>query len=469
MMNRIRKIMNRRFLMTVALMIMMPVMMGAQALKGSYFLDNSLNRNKLNPAFSPRSSYIQIPVVGNFNVGVTSTLSVSNMLYPKDGQLVTFLHKDVSLKEFSAALPANIYADENTDVNLINFGWRAKRSYWTVDFGVRMLADIDASRDLFMFMKEGMEAPGRYNLGPIKGNISVGFNASLGYSRDLSDVVPGLSIGARVRGILPFMYVGLNMDDVYLDAATDKWTVTAAGGLTTAVKGVDLVEGADDIDYKELGLAGWGMSFDLGAEYKMNFDGFVNGLNFSASVTDLGFIRYNGNSVKSYVNNASMDWTGMMISLKEGNNDDAMADLEGQWEDFLKFEEEGSVTNMMKSSLPSFYLGVEMPFCNNLMSVGALYSGRVSYYRMRNELTLSYNLNPAKWFALGVNYSFLNVRKSIGAVLEITPRVGPAIHVGCDYFPLEYAPGPQEPAIIPTESFLKFGVGISYAFGKKRK
>ncbi|MBQ2873771.1 MAG: hypothetical protein IJE85_00580 [Bacteroidales bacterium] len=36
-----------------ALMLMMPLMMGAQTLKGIYFLDNSLNRHKMNPAFAP--------------------------------------------------------------------------------------------------------------------------------------------------------------------------------------------------------------------------------------------------------------------------------------------------------------------------------------------------------------------------------------------------------------------------------
>ena len=35
----------------------------AQALTGTYFLDNSLMRTRLNPAFSPRSNYFGIPVL----------------------------------------------------------------------------------------------------------------------------------------------------------------------------------------------------------------------------------------------------------------------------------------------------------------------------------------------------------------------------------------------------------------------
>ena len=68
--------MKSKNIIIMAALLLMPFMAGAQALKGSYFLDNSLNRNKMNPAFTPRSNYVQIPGIGNISAGMMSNLDV---------------------------------------------------------------------------------------------------------------------------------------------------------------------------------------------------------------------------------------------------------------------------------------------------------------------------------------------------------------------------------------------------------
>ena len=67
------------------------------------------------------------------------------------------------------------------------------------------------------------------------------------------------------------------------------------------------------------------------------------------------------------------------------------------------------------------------------MSVGLLYSGKFGYSKGINELTLSYNLNPNKWFNLGLSYSFLNAPKTLGWILEFTPKKGTNFFIGSDY------------------------------------
>ena len=130
----------------------------------------------------------------------------------------------------------------------------------------------------------------------------------------------------------------------------------------------------------------------------------------------------------------------------------------------------GNSSELSRSTLPSFYLGAEMPFLNNKMSVGALYSARKSYVATRNELTLSYNLTPAKWFALGVNYSFLNTTKTLGWILELTPKAGPNFFIGSDYMFLEWAKSPDfvELEYIPMSwrFNLHFGLAIALGTGK---
>ncbi len=458
-------------------MLLMPLMAGAQALKGSYFLDNSLNRNKMNPAFAPRADYLQIPAVGNFSVGALTNMDMQTFLYPIDGQLYTFLNKNVSADRFEAALARKPYIDISADLNLINFGWKWGKGYWTFDTGVRTNADVDIPRDLFTFMKRGSVDSGVYGIGSVRMNASVSLYAALGYSRDLSDLVPGLRIGAKVRGVVPAAYADVDLYDVNLSTSPDKWTLNANVMAHTSLHGLELLDAEGNFSPgfpggMKIAPAGWGLSFDLGAEYSLKFDGFINGVSFSASFTDLGFVKYSAEATGKYTSEGQMDWTGVKVAVVDGAVDQealnsALDELKGEFQNLLNVKKAGGGHPITRSTLPSFYVGAEMPFCNNLMSIGALYSSRRSQFSSRHELTVSYNLNPAKWFAMGVNYSFLNVTKTMGFMLEFTPKAGPCLCVGVDYIPWEYVKAPKGMALpyLPTAARLNAHVGLAFALG----
>ncbi len=462
--------MNRKFFAVAAIMLLMPLMMGAQTLKGSYFLDNSLNRNKLNPAFAPQSSYFQIPVVGNTSVGIMSNLDLSTFMYPMNGQLYTFLNKNVSYEQFDAALTDKPYLDVATDINLINVGWKGgEKGFWTVDLGVRVNVDTDLPRDLFTFMKKGTGTSGTYNIGAVKANAAASVQAALGYSRDLSDLVPGLRAGAKVRAILPVAYMGLDLTELSLSTSPEKWIVSTDGNLNTAVKGLEMT-GPDGNLRPEMngpmGLAGFGFSFDLGAEYTYELDGFINGVSVSAALTDLGIVSYSAG--KQYRANGQMDWTGLSISLQEGAMEGAMEELKHELGHLVSFGKHADAS-FTRSTLPSFYVGAEMPFMDNKMSVGALFSSRKSYFASRNELTLSYNANPFNWLSAGLNYSFLNTTKTIGWIVELTPKTGPCFFIGSDHFFLSRAKAPENFPLnyIPMAWRFNLHFGLAVALGKK--
>lgn len=462
--------MNRKFFAVAAMMLLMPLMMGAQTLKGSYFLDNSLNRNKLNPAFAPQSSYFQIPVVGNTSVGIMSNLDLQTFMYPMNGQLYTFLNKNVTMEQFDAALTGKPYFDVATDVNLINVGWKGgEKGFWTVDLGVRVNVDTDLPRDLFTFMKKGTGTSGTYNIGAVKANAAASVQAAVGYSRDLSDLVPGLRAGAKVRAILPVAYVGLDLTEVSLSTSPEKWIVATDGNLNTAVKGLEMT-GADGklkpTMNGPMGLSGIGFSFDLGAEYTYELDGFINGVSVSAALTDLGIVSYSAGV--QYRTNGQMDWTGLSISLQEGAMDGAMDELKNEFGNLLSLNKHADAS-FSRSTLPSFYIGAEMPFMDNKMSVGALFSSRKSYFASRNELTLSYNANPFNWLSAGLNYSFLNTTKTIGWIVELTPKTGPCFFIGSDHFFLSRAKAPENFPLnyIPMAWRFNLHFGLAVALGKK--
>ena len=113
--------MKKKDILIVLVLLMMPFLAGAQALKGSYFLDSSLNRHEMNPAFAPRANYVQLFGIGNFGVGEMTNLDLPSFLYPVDGKLATFLHPDVSVKQFDRTFPKHPHFDVNFDATLLGF------------------------------------------------------------------------------------------------------------------------------------------------------------------------------------------------------------------------------------------------------------------------------------------------------------------------------------------------------------
>lgn len=463
--------MKRKNIAVAALMLIMPLIVGAHTLKGSYFLDNSLNRHRMNPAFAPNSGYFQIPVIGNISAGALTNLELQTFLYPKDGNLYTFMHKNVSFEEFDRNLVSRPHIDAVTNVNLIDFGWKTKAgSFWTVDLGLRAAVDVDVARELFVFAKKGIGAPGtQYDLGQISANASAAVQASIGYSRDLSSLVEGLRVGAKARVILPVAYAGMDIEKIDLETEADHWAVQTQGKILAAAKGLEMMgpDGSFSPSISGVGLAGFGYSFDLGAEYRLEFDGFINGVSLSAAVTDLGLVHYGASSVKAYEAGGDLQWTGFRLSMEEDAMQKSLEEFTSKASELVGLKEVQG-TSMTRSTLPSFYLGAEMPFLDNKMSLGALYSARKSYNYTRNELTLSYNLTPTKWFSFGLNYSFLNVAKTLGWVLELTPAAGPSIFLGSDYTFLEFAKLPSG-SLIPTPWRFNFHFGLAVTLGGKNK
>ncbi len=472
----------KKIFITVTIALM-PLLAGAQVLKGSYFLDSSMNRHEMNPAFTPRANYFQMLGIGNLGLGAMTNLDVPTFFYPRNGELLTFLHKDVSVAEFDKALPKFPHLDVDFNTTLLGFGFYTKRlSYWTFDIDTRVNLDVDLPRDLFMFMKKGTGTSGQsFNLGNINAYAMAGLQASLGYSRE---IFKGFRAGIKARVIAPLAYAGLNLENVRLDTAKDKWTITTEGYAHAAVQGVDMSipQGetmpsmAFDLN-KMLAnkvLAGLGFSFDLGVEYTLKLGTLFDGLSVSAAVTDLGTINYKKDAVSAFETGGSVEWAGFQdIALDNTDFEASMNEfVENAKTELLNLKESSKKDAFSRSTMPRFYLGAEMPFLKNTMSVGLLYSARVSHSYTRQELTVSYNLNPCKWFALGVNYSFLNTAHTMGFIFELTPKWGPAFYIGADYLPISWTKAPILMGdggfnMMPLSMRLNLNFGLALHLGSK--
>ena len=473
--------------------MLLPLGVGAQVLKGSYFLDHSVNSHRMNPAFAPRANYFQLVGVGYTGFGVYSNIDVPLLTSPVDGKLGTFLHPSVSVQEFEKRLPDHLNLDAEFETVVLSFGgFNKRKDFWNFTIDARMTADVDMPSDLLLFMKKGVGTQNqKYNIGNFNMYSSAALQASFGYSREW---FKGFRGGFKVRGIAPLMYAGLNLDEVSLTTSADKWTINTEGYLHTAMQGLTLTQSEPntfpttgfDLNtlLKNKVVAGWGYSVDLGIEYTLEVGCPVDGLAVSVAVTDLGQIFYNKNAVSSFGSHGKVEWMGFQVGEDMSvNAEQALDDFLDQADGLLNLSQDMGGKSFMRSTMPRVYAGVELPFLKRSMSVGLLYSARFSHSYARHELTASYNITPCKWFALGLNYSFLNTTRSMGAVLEFTPKAGPCLFLGMDYIPMEWAKAPileelvgaptlfnmmgLETYMLPTSTRFNLNFGLAFNLGSK--
>lgn len=469
----------RKYHIILLCLLMMPLTLGAQTLRGSYFLDNSLARTKLNPAFSPRANYFSIPVISNTGVGVYANVGVSNFLYPMDGQLYTFLNRKVSADQFLNALPKYPSLDLSFDTDLISFGfYTSPEAFWSFETGITVDGTVGIPRDFLEFTKRGMSVgeSTTYSLDGFNVFANASAYAAIGHSRDLSHVVKGLRIGAKLKVYVPLTYIGLDLGNSTMTLSGDKWVVNTDATGTIASSFLRMTPPAKageapgfDFNTSKIGPAGFGIGVDLGAEYRLSIGSVVDGLTISASVLDLGGYFFGKDKVQKLASKGSAAFEGFNdITFDENTKFDEL--LEGVKDEFLALAdfEEVAGGSFSLGTRTTVNLGIEYPFLKDKMSVGVLYTLKSKYNSrdLFNELTLSYNLNPCKWFNFGLNWSFLNSYQTLGWIIEFTPKAGVDFFIGSDYTFFEVMPKIPLPI---NKVWTNARFGLSFMIGSKHR
>lgn len=273
-------------------------------------------------------------------------------------------------------------------------------------------------------------------------------------------IFDNLRVGAKLKARTGLAYFETNIDRMDITMSKDVWQVRSDATMNMASKLVRFKEDSDSPvgfvpEFGSVGVSGFGMAIDLGAEY--SFKGLLEGLNVSASVTDLGFMTYPSADIVSKKASGDVVYDGFgNIDLENPNMEDQLEELTGMFYDMIDFQDQPSA-GMTRMLSAKFYLGAEYELLDDMMSVGLLYQGRTGMKRYWNEMTVSYNLRPVDWFAFSASYSFLNVYNRLGWAIHLTPPYGVNFYIGSDYTFFNYAP----PYIPLKGSYFNFEFGLN--------
>lgn len=453
--------------LTITLLsVLMCVCASAQHnLRSGYFLDGYAYKHKLNPAFGSDRGYFAIPVAGYTTAGVETNLALSTFLYPTgDGNLTTFLSSSVSAEDFLSRISSDNPLNVNADLSLISLGFNAGKSFNTLDLSLKADVRADIPGALFSWAKQ-------YGNSLDMSNFSLKADARLELSYGFSyEIGEWLRFGFKIKALAGLAKANYSMDKLALTMQDDVWRVESFGngyfgvpgiGLATEngeISGLDIPHYNDIID-SALKFRNMGAAVDLGISMDL-----VKYLTVSASVTDLGFIKWNDltalgsqEGVVEYKGFENLGDEGMNVGEQFSALGEEVIDLISP-----KVLSEGeSLTDMLSMTA---HLGVEfrMPFWQRL-SVGALgtyrFDGPYSWWEARGAV----NLALFRWLSLTGNYAYSTYGESYGGAINFHPN-GINLFIGVD----SYKPAlNMTPQFVPVDSFnTNLAVGLNIAFGK---
>ncbi len=438
----------------------------AQTALSSYFLDGTLYNSRLNPAMKAERNYLSL-ALGNISIRTKGNVGISNFLYPVgDDKLATFMSGSVDKNEFLKKMPDQARIGFSLDETILATGFRMLGGFTSIGISLHSSVAMSLPKGLFEFAKGGI-SNNAYSFSGLNINTTNYLAATVGYSHE---VYKGIRVGANLKYLMGLAHANVLVDKLNVELSENRWLIESHAQMQMAMfcearATLDDKNVINGIEIGTLSPSSSGFAVDLGVVYDM--DSIVPGLKFSASVVDLGFIKWK-HMMKGQSTDTKVEFNGFNNVDYEDIESSVNDEFERLGNDAAKmvdFTYEG--TSATKTRLnTTMYLGTEynMPFYKPL-SVGVLYGHCFSpfesnkWYEVRGFL----NIAPLKWLEASVNYGYGTYGANLGWMLNIHPA-GINFFIGSDFMITKVTP-----QFLPVDNLNAHVVfGFNIAFGKRR-
>ena len=434
----------------------------AQHTYTGYFLENYTYGFQMNPAFGNEDNFVSMPVLGNLNVAMRGNLHLNNIFYNVGNETVLFTNPGVPQSAVNKFKDKNRIGT-NEQINILSGGFKAFGGYNTISIGARLNANVSVPGSFFRLAKDGIRNQ-TYDIKNLRLSANAFAQIALNHSRDIYEV-EGLRVGAAMK-----FYIGAGNLDAYFNRAelqlgTDSWNAltnanvyASASGMKFKMKhdnhtGRDYVNG---VDYSFDGLNGFGIGFDLGAQYKWrDFD-------FSLAILDLGFISW-GKTQWASTNGDRMVQTDAYTFNADG---DAPNSFDNEWkrlrDDFSELyqlennPELSSRTTGIGATL-NIGVGYEFPLYRPL-HFGFLSSTVINGGYSWSQARFSANVAPVKWFSAAANFEASTFGCGFGWMVNFYTK-GINLFLGMDH-----TMGKLAKQGVPLNSNAAFNFGLNFPF-----
>ncbi len=431
----------------------------------AYFMTDATTAKDQNAAIAPDRGYFNLPLLGGFSISTSGNMSISDMLYPIEGELVPLLDTRVSTEDALSGLKDMNSFSLSNKLTILGFGKYTRKSgyknFWSFDLSLRTSFGFGVPYEFFDFAKS---LPSQNSIQNLNISLESYAEASFGYSRVVSDK---LTVGGRLKVLAGLAKVDFNLNNLNVNLTSSEWAADVDGSLDIYMKGLEIgtEEGEDgsqsynldDLDFSSLSApAGMGVAIDLGATYQL-----LPNLTLSAAVNDIGFISWgkaNNTSAKASLSNLSFGGADMELSNGEAIVDEESTSFDMDF-DFSPAESKTN-TSWLEGNIK---IGGEYSFLDNRIGAGLLYS--TYFYRTGTECSLTgiVTLRPTKWFTIAGSYEFISDDySSFGLALNIAPG---GINI---YLSTNILTSKKSAQYIPiNQTNMNFTFGLGFTMGKK--
>ncbi len=482
--------MKQLYIISIIVLMGLSSVLNGQNVSSHYFLDNLPESSKLNPAFMPNCKfYLDLPGIGNSYFGLTSDIGIQDVLTSaNNGDLLNLPFNNPALMDdFLGTLSKFSFLETEANINLLGFGFKTDYGYFHFNTSERFVSDIRLPKALFQLNqladKDNEYYGASHDLSGMSMNLTVFQEISAGLTYDLSS---SLKVGGKVKLLLGHANTRLKMNEFVLSTSTKEVSIDAEIvarqsspiKMTVDEDDVPMIDESEEFVFEEdaldyaLAFQNLGFAVDLGVEYML-----LPNLSLSASVVDLGMIRWKSNTF-NYQAEGDGVFQGVdeMIVYDEENRDEYFENLADSLSDQYTL---GHDFDPYSTSLvPKLYIGAEYQF-SDVFSAGIL--GKTRFYEsgLRENVYFSANLNLYHFLTAGAHYNWAwSEPNTMGFTLAL--KLFPLqVYLSTDMMPLAYRyyamdgkDFPDMSSRLPLPSkFNGFNaqVGVNLMFGCRKK
>ncbi len=406
-----------------------------------YYLENVPQTMSINPAMVPRANaFFGIPGVNSIYAGIKTDLFGPDMIQEASGGHVTLTHSGYNYEPFYNHIGKAANFSSYQSIAPIYFGFSGKKGYFTFSWTEKVNESLAIPKDFFTIIDKGLPDGTHLDFSPLSVNAQYYRELSFGYSFKF---MSKLRVGIHAKVLQGLVAMKTDIDKFDVKIGVDKWLLdmnsttymSAPVSVSTDENGIPSIDSIPNdmktlIDKGLLNLSNPGFAIDFGAVYEHN-----EVWTFSASVNDLGFIRWGGD-LNSFSADGQFLFDGLSI---DANNIDSLRNAADEVIDSLKNAINLTHGNKgFRTGLgPKLYIGAQYDV-NHYFSVGALSRTVFAKNDFRQEFNVSANLNLYHILSTSINYTFaLNGANTIGLGLSL--RGGPfQFYIALDYLPYSY-------------------------------
>ncbi|MCD8261083.1 MAG: DUF5723 family protein [Bacteroides sp.] len=380
----------------------------AQTTNTTYFMNTYSNRTSLNPALRPEQGYLGMPLLlNNLYVDVkTNTLNLDHLTFKQGGEVLSFMHKNVSDRDFLSGVSKNNYLDTDVNYSLFSMGFYKKEGFWNIDLNLRANVNTNILYSAFELMKKGfaMNEASYYNVKDICATANSYLELGVGHSRPFLDNT--LVVGAKAKVLIGLADFDLHIRDLKVDAGLDEWRIRSHASLQASAPRLtpefDDEDKFDSFDWNDgFGIPGYGLGFYLGNTYSFKnvaestsgaLSTILSNLSLSVALTDIGFISWNKKN-NNYLYSTLEDQvvtSNFVIDFDSENSSlqDDIDNIKDTFEEIIEFKE-GDAKNRTTGLRTNLNIALEYEILKDLLSAGVISTTRFNAAQNITETTLA--------------------------------------------------------------------------------